>query len=218
MPVSDTKQALISPLPHAVFSVSAYQLDAMPAVSEAEVAFAGRSNAGKSSALNTLTAQRGLAHTSKTPGRTQSVNFFRVGDDARFLVDLPGYGYAAVARDHKAVWESLISAYIARPSVRGFIVLMDVRHSFTALDRTLLSWLMPQRRACHILLTKADKLSPRQASSALRDAESKARQANIECRIQLFSARSGQGADQARDVIAGWLGLKGNKKPPVKGE
>jgi GTP-binding protein len=205
MPVSDTKQALMSPLRHASFSVSAYDSDAMPAFSEAEVAFVGRSNAGKSSALNMLTGRRGLARTSKAPGRTQAVNFFRVGESATFLVDLPGYGYAAVARDKKALWESLISAYIAR-------------HSFTTLDRTMLSWLAPRGMACHILLTKADKLSSHQASAALRDAQTKAREAHIPCSMQLFSAHTGQGATEALGLISGWLGLKSNKKPPVKGE
>jgi GTP-binding protein len=218
MPVSDTKQALMSPLRHASFSVSAYDSDAMPAFSEAEVAFVGRSNAGKSSALNMLTGRRGLARTSKAPGRTQAVNFFRVGESATFLVDLPGYGYAAVARDKKAPWESLISAYIARQSLRGVLVIMDVRHSFTTLDRTMLSWLAPRGMACHILLTKADKLSSHQASAALRDAQTKAREAHIPCSMQLFSAHTGQGATEALGLISGWLGLKSNKKPPVKGE
>jgi GTP-binding protein len=130
-----------------------------------EVAFAGRSNAGKSSAINTLAGRRRLAFASKTPGRTQLINFFSIASGA-YLVDLPGYGYAGVPLPVRAHWESLVGEYVGkRESLAGVVVVMDARHPLTPLDRQLLDWLTPAGRRVHVLLTKADKLSKQAAQS-----------------------------------------------------
>ena len=136
-----------------------------------EIAFAGRSNAGKSSAINTLAGRRRLAFVSKTPGRTQLINFFSLGSEA-FLVDLPGYGYAGVPGAVREHWKHLVGTYIAeRPSLALVVVVMDIRHPLTTLDRTLLEWLRDAGRRAHVLLTKADKLSKQAAQRALGEVQ-----------------------------------------------
>lgn len=169
-----------------------------------EIAFAGRSNAGKSSAINAIVNRRRLAFVSKTPGRTQTINFFSIGAH-RFLVDLPGYGYAAVPSQERRHWGSLISAYIqTRASLRGLIVIMDARRPFTVLDRQLLDWIASLGKPGHVLLTKADKLTRRDAVAALQRAQAvTGRFAN--CSVQLFSGTTRQGVDAAQDTIAQWL-------------
>src|SRR3954467_12759251 len=153
------------PLAKASFSLSVHDPRDLPRPGVPEVAFAGRSNAGKSSAINALAGRRRLAFVSKTPGRTQLINFFSLGG-AAFLVDLPGYGYAGVPGEVRRHWEGLVGGYIAeRESLAGVVVVMDARHPLTALDRQLLDWLAAANRRVHILLTKADKLS-RQAATA----------------------------------------------------
>lgn len=132
-----------------------------------EVAFAGRSNAGKSSALNTLITQKNLARVSKTPGRTQLINFFEL-DDARRLVDLPGYGYAKVGEVMRREWERHLSEYIAkRQALRGLVVVMDIRHPLTDIDRMMLDWTQGLDLPVHVLLTKADKLKKGPAKNTL---------------------------------------------------
>ncbi len=132
-----------------------------------EVAFAGRSNAGKSSALNTLTSQKSLARVSKTPGRTQLINFFQL-DDERRLVDLPGYGYAKVGEAMRREWEQHLSEYIAkRQALRGLVVLMDIRHPLTEIDHMMLDWTQGLKLPVHVLLTKADKLKNGPAKNTL---------------------------------------------------
>ena len=131
----------------------------LPPARGAEVAFVGRSNAGKSSALNALAHRKRIAFVSKTPGRTQHINFFRVGED-RYLVDLPGYGYAAVPAAARAHWHELIGGYLqTRSSLRGVVLIMDARHPLTELDWKLIAWLKPTGRPMHVLLSKSDKLS-----------------------------------------------------------
>lgn len=209
------KQALTSLFRQAEFFLSTHDASAMPPEAGVEVAFAGRSNSGKSTAINAIVRRKGLAHASKTPGRTQAVNFFSLGPH-RYLVDLPGYGYAKVPREEINRWRALLSAYIARRSLRGLILVMDIRQPLTALDMQLLEWIAPRRLACHVLLTKTDKLARRHAESALSKAEQTVGTMGPQFSVQTFSGRTGLGAEAARRLIAEWLGT--NKKPPVKGE
>jgi GTP-binding protein len=186
------------------FILAAHDVAQLPPEGGTEVAFAGRSNAGKSSAINAIVGRRRLAFVSKTPGRTQTINYFSLGAH-RSLADLPGYGYAAVPKEEKSNWAKLISAYLrSRQSLRGLIIVMDVRRPFTALDRQLLNWVAPLGKASHVLLTKTDKLVRREATTALVEAKSAANQF-AGCTVQLFSATTRQGVDEARNVIAEWL-------------
>ena len=190
----------------AVFHKSAEKLSQLPAESMAEVAFAGRSNAGKSSAMNALTGRRKLAHVSKTPGRTRLINFFEVESGA-YLVDLPGYGYAKVSADMKQQWSRLLTGYLhERQQIRGLIVVMDVRHPMTPLDRQLLDWFSATGRPLHVLLTKADKLSRSQNAAQLRNVQLNLRKDYPGCTAQLFSSSTKQGLDEARHIISHWLG------------
>jgi GTP-binding protein len=193
------------PLFHeAEFILAVHDAAQLPPERGIEVAFAGRSNAGKSSAINAIVGRRRLAFVSKTPGRTQTINYFSLGPD-RFFADLPGYGYAAVPNEEKRNWAMLISTYLrSRQSLRGLIVVMDARRAFTTLDRQMLSWIAPLGKASHVLLTKADKLVRRDAITALAEAKSAANQFP-DCTVQLFSATTRQGADEARGVISEWL-------------
>lgn len=170
-----------------------------------EVAFVGRSNAGKSSAINTLANHTRLAFTSKTPGRTQHINYFELGG-GRFLVDLPGYGYAKVPPESKKHWEGLLSQYLlTRESLVGLVIIMDARHPFTELDEAMLDWFAPTGKPVHILLTKSDKLSRQQATLTLNRVKSHAAENFPHCSAQLFSSLKKQGAEEAEAVIAGWL-------------
>ena len=190
-------------LNRARFSISAARLRDLPP-SRAEVAFAGRSNAGKSSALNLLTRQNRLAFTSKTPGRTQLINFFEV-EPGTFLVDLPGYGYAKVPPEVKAKWEELLSRYLQeREALVGMVLIMDARHPLTPLDRRMLDWFAPTGKPVHILLSKADKLSNSEKAVTIRKVN-QALAAWDNVTAQLFSSLSKLGADQAAGVIEGWL-------------
>jgi GTP-binding protein len=209
------KQALMSLFRGAEFALATYDAAGMPREAGTEVAFAGRSNAGKSTAINAIVGRRSLAHASKSPGRTQTINFFRLRAH-HYLVDLPGYGYAAVPRGEMERWDMLISAYISRTSLQGVVLVMDIRRPFTSLDLRLLEWIKPHGKSCHILLTKADKLATRQQASALAGAMAVAKRNALPCTVQLFSGRTGLGAETARHIIAAWLCT--NKKPPVKGE
>lgn len=164
----------------------------------AEVAFAGRSNAGKSSALNTLCGQRALARTSKTPGRTQALNFFELAPGYR-LVDLPGYGYAKVPEAERRRWGREIERYLgARQELRGLVLVADIRRGLTTLDRQLLDWCAAGAIAVHVLLTKSDKLGRGQQSQALKSAQAALGRATT---VQLFSATSRLGVDAARERI-----------------
>jgi len=191
----------------ASFMLSAAKVDQCPEDQGFEVAFAGRSNAGKSSALNTLT-HASLARTSKTPGRTQLLNFFRL-DDYRRLVDLPGYGYAKVPIPLKQHWQKHLEAYLgSRASLKGIILLMDVRHPMTDFDKMMLDWSVASGMPMHILLTKADKLTYGAAKNTLLKVQTEIRKGwGTGVTAQLFSAPKRSGTDEAYEVLAGWLDL-----------
>ena len=188
----------------------------LPPAQGSEVAFVGRSNAGKSTAINTLAQRKRMAFVSKTPGRTQHINYFRVGPD-RYLVDLPGYGYAAVAASERERWHRLIGEYLqTRACLRGVVLIMDVRHPLTELDRQLVDWLQPTGVPVLALLNKADKLSRQQAAATLRRVGAELDAMGANHRVQLFSSPHKTGVAEAAEVIHGWLGdAEENKKPPV---
>jgi len=175
-----------------------------PADTGAEVAFAGRSNAGKSSALNAITKRKALARTSKTPGRTQHLVFFGLNEDTR-LVDLPGYGYAKVPEHVKQKWGQAMADYLqSRQSLQGLVLLMDIRHPLTEFDQKMLDWCQHADMPVHILLTKADKLKRGPAKSTLL--KIKAILAKYPAvTIQLFSALKKQGIEEAQSVLIQWL-------------
>lgn len=176
-----------------------------------EVAFAGRSNAGKSSAINAITGRRGLARTSKTPGRTQMVNFFELGHDIR-LVDLPGYGFAKVPATVRNRWRHLMESYFAgRRSLSGLILVMDCRRPLLEGDRQMLAWAAGAGCPVHVLLTKADKLSRGRASAALQGVR---RELGDGASAQLFSALKGTGVEEARGALDRMLGGGGKKRTP----
>jgi GTP-binding protein len=190
----------------AKFATSVPSADLAPPDDGAEVAFAGRSNAGKSSALNALTGQGALARTSKTPGRTQQINFFTLHDDGIRLVDLPGYGYARVPHAMKQRWQHHLADYLQRrESLRGLILLMDCRHPLTGYDQEMLRWCADGGLPVHILLTKSDKLKRGPASSTLLDVRKRLPALHAGASVQLFSALKKTGIDEAREVIARWL-------------
>jgi GTP-binding protein len=187
------------------FAFGAAKFEQLPPEVGVEVAFAGRSNAGKSTAINTICNRKRLAFVSKTPGRTQQLNFFRV-PEVGFLVDLPGYGYAKVAGTMKSTWGRLIGDYIMqRRSLRGVIIMMDCRHPFTDLDLQLLQWMEQIPRPIHILLTKSDKLNRQQGNKVLADAEKLLATRPGTYSVQLFSGTSKYGVEEARGVVRAWL-------------
>ena len=189
------------------FLKSAAQLHQSPPDEGIEVAFAGRSNAGKSSALNALCGQKSLARASKTPGRTQLLNFFAL-DDTRRLVDLPGYGYAKVAEAVKSQWQESLADYIQhRQCLRGLILLMDIRHPLKAFDVQMLQWNTHHGLPTHILLTKADKLKHGAAKSTLLQIRREL-DARPEITVQLFSALKHQGIDECHRVLDIWFELE----------
>ena len=189
----------MNPFSAASFVLSAARASDLPDEAVPEIAFAGRSNVGKSSAINALTGRKALARTSKTPGRTQTINFYAVGDWAR-LVDLPGYGYARVPQALREQWRELVGAYLGeRAALRGIVLVMDARHPLTPLDRQLLAWLGDTRR--HVLLTKADKLTRSEQRAVLNDARGALRGTGV----QLFSSETRQGVEECRGLLAEWL-------------
>ncbi|ANF56750.1 ribosome biogenesis GTP-binding protein YihA/YsxC [Halotalea alkalilenta] len=187
------------------FLISAPTLATCPEDSGAEVAFAGRSNAGKSSAINTLTGQKALARTSKTPGRTQLINFFAL-DDERRLVDLPGYGFAKVPESVKLEWQRHLADYLQhRQALKGVVLLMDVRHPLTEFDQMMLGWAEQAGLPLHLLLTKADKLKRGAATNALRQVERALAGRTEQVEVQLFSSLARQGLDTLEARLNGWL-------------
>lgn len=190
----------------AQFLKSAPTLRECPPDRGSEVAFAGRSNAGKSSAINTLTGNSKLARTSKTPGRTQLLNFFSL-DDARRLVDLPGYGFAKVPLAVKNEWQQHIDEYLSkRQSLRGLVLLMDIRHPLQPFDTLLLDWAARSEMAVHVLLTKADKLTYGAAKTALLQTQkTMAARKGLKVTAQLFSAHNGQGLEELQLHLNTWL-------------
>ena len=195
--MSDATSSLLS---QAQFLTSAAQPRGFPPSNCPEVAFAGRSNAGKSSALNALCGRRKLARISKTPGRTQLINFFEI-EGAR-LVDLPGYGYARVPPKVRAQWQGLIETYLQkRETLRGIVLIMDCRHPMTEFDQQMLAWGKSSGLEFHLLMTKADKLNRGPQQAALLSVQ----KALPEHSVQLFSATTRQGVDEAQAKIAQWL-------------
>ncbi len=191
----------MSGFPQAKFLLSAAAAAQFPADHGAEVAFAGRSNAGKSSAINALVAQRALARASKAPGRTRLINFFALAAEAR-LVDLPGYGYASAPERERRTWPALIDALRRRDSLRGVFLIVDVRRGIGAADVALLQW--TAGRPVHVLLAKSDKLSRAEGRKTL----AAAREALGDgATVQLFSAHDGEGVEHARQVLAAYLGV-----------
>ncbi|HST29147.1 MAG TPA: ribosome biogenesis GTP-binding protein YihA/YsxC [Rudaea sp.] len=195
-----------NPFRAARFATSAPDARRLPPDTGAEVAFAGRSNAGKSSALNAICDQSGLARTSKTPGRTQLLNVF-VLDEARRLIDLPGYGYAKVPEAMREKWRQVIDAYLReRESLRGVVLIVDARHPLKEFDRQMLDYCRGIGLACHVLLTKADKLSRSEGTRALAGVRKACAAEGWPAGVQLFSATAKTGLDEARAAIAALLG------------
>ena len=204
-----------NPLQGAQFVLAAHRISQLPADQGAEVAFAGRSNAGKSSALNALTGHKGLARTSKTPGRTQQMVAFslppvaadrqQAGPDLR-LIDLPGYGYAKVPLEMREHWKLEIDAYLhQRRSLRGLVLIVDIRHPLKEFDRMMLEFCFATQLPCHLLLTKADKLSRGQATQALAALRKQFAAEGLHATAQIFSSAAGTGVDEARQAVLALL-------------
>ena len=198
--------------PNARFLVSAAAPGQYPADWGAEVAFAGRSNAGKSSAINAILGRQGLARTSKAPGRTRLINFFELSPRER-IVDLPGYGYASAPESERREWPRLIEALRAREALKGLFVIVDARRGVGEGDQALLEWALPRQRV-HVLLSKADKLSRSEGRQALAAA---AKALGGRATVQLFSAHARAGLDEAQGVLRAWLESK-EKTPMTSGE
>jgi GTP-binding protein len=201
----------VSRFPHAQFLISAAAPAQFPPDHGAEVAFVGRSNAGKSSAINVIAQRHGLARTSKTPGRTRLLNFFDLGANRR-IVDLPGYGYASAPEVERRTWTPMIEALKDRRSLRGLFVIVDARRGVTAGDEGLLDWSAPGHRI-HVLLSKADKLNRSESQQVLR--ASTQALASRGATVQLFSAHSKVGIEEAQNVLAAWLEDKSERHGAV---
>jgi GTP-binding protein len=198
------------------YVLTAHRFDQLPPDRGAEVAFAGRSNVGKSSVINALTDHRGLAKISRTPGRTRQINFFDIGAQWR-LVDLPGYGFARVPREMKRHWSGLLERYLReRTALRGLIIIMDARHPLTDLDRRMLDLARDAGHPVHVVLNKSDKLSRSAAARAL----AALRREPAIVSVQLFSTVARVGVDELRTVIGSLLAIPevpggGKRKAPV---
>ncbi len=192
-------------LSKATFTISAPDIRKLPEDNGIEVAFAGRSNAGKSSALNTLTNQRGLARISKTPGRTQLINVFEIADNKR-LIDLPGYGFAKVPLEMKKKWQKALGEYLEkRESLKGLVVLMDIRHPLKDLDMDLIEWAVDSELPVLALLTKSDKLSQGKRSAEVLKVKKILDELNGDIKVQAFSSLKRTGTEQANTVICDWF-------------
>jgi len=196
-----------SPFRAARFTIGATEVEHLQPPSGVEVAFAGRSNAGKSSAINAITGRGNLAFVSKTPGRTQQINVFQIGDSERYLVDLPGYGYAKVAKTQRRHWDRVLSQYLQyRPTLAGLVLIMDIRHPLTELDWQMLEWFAPAGKPVHVLLTKSDKLTRNERASALAKVNRELSGAPVPISAQVFSSLDSSGLAEAQAVLTSWLG------------
>lgn len=192
----------------ASFITSAAKLNQSPPDEGFEIAFAGRSNAGKSSSINALCDQKALARTSRTPGRTQLLNFFHI-DEQRRLVDLPGYGYAAVSENIKQTWQGALADYLEqRECLKGLILVMDSRHPLKDYDVQMLEWANHIGIPVHVLLTKVDKLNRKQQALALEKVEQALREFSVDFSAQLFSALKRWGVDEAHRKLDQWFELQ----------
>lgn len=192
----------MSQFPAAQFILSAWQPQHFPADEGAEVAFVGRSNSGKSSALNAITGRRDLARTSKTPGRTQLINFFALREGQR-LVDLPGYGYAKVPAEMRNHWRELMTRYVEkRASLAGLVIVMDARRPLTDFDWEMLTWAREQTLRTHLLLAKSDKLNKSESTLTLRSVKAKA---TGYATAQMFSSVTKAGVEEARGCVLDML-------------
>ena len=192
----------MSQFPQVRFLLSVAGVDQLPADTGNEVAFAGRSNAGKSSAINAILQRNGLARTSKTPGRTKLLNFFEL-EPGRRIIDLPGYGYAEASPQERAQWTGLIEGLPARECMRGLFLIVDIRRGITPQDEQLLEWATAAGWQVHVLLTKSDKLNQRDRSAALKDALGKV---GAGVTAQVFSAPDKTGVQEAQKRLIGMLG------------
>lgn len=191
---------------NASFKKSARTLEQLPQDSRAEVAFAGRSNSGKSSAINVITRNRKLARTSKTPGRTQLINHFEVSP-GYYLVDLPGYGYAKVSKSQLAHWQTTLGSYLLnREALRCLVIVMDIRHPLSDHDWRLIDWSLQADIDLHCLLTKSDKLSRGAARNTLLSTGAALEKEGIQCTLQNFSALKKVGIEEAHELLDMYLG------------
>ncbi|MFT2098052.1 ribosome biogenesis GTP-binding protein YihA/YsxC [Marinomonas sp. 2405UD66-6] len=198
------------------FIKSAEKLSQCPLDQGVEVAFAGRSNAGKSTALNTLANQKKLARTSKTPGRTQLINCFGLNVEDRRLIDLPGYGFAKVPIAMKKVWQAHMQDYLMnRRSLAGVVLVMDIRHPLKEFDEMMLDWARANGMKVHVLLTKSDKLKRGPAKSTMLSVQRVIKEQGIEGSVQTFSALNGDGVDALRIKLAEWLVLENLEEIPI---
>jgi GTP-binding protein len=194
----------------ATYVASAHDLEQLPLDLGVEVAFVGRSNSGKSSAINTLANHKRLAFVSKTPGRTQLINFFTI-TQGRTLVDLPGYGYAKVPPAVKAHWTELLAAYVStRKALKGLVIIMDSRHPMRDLDTELLNWYRPTNKPVHVLLTKSDKLTRNEQAKTLRDVKQQLIEGQYNATVQLFSSLKRTGVPEAEIAIGKLFAAESN--------
>jgi len=201
----------------AVFHTTVANLSDLPADSRREIAFAGRSNAGKSSAINTLANHTRLAFVSKTPGRTQHLNYFTL-EEGKYFVDLPGYGFAKAPEEIRSQWEGLLAPYLRyREPLIGLVLIMDSRHPLTELDVQMLDWFAQTGKPIHVLLSKADKLTRQEQATVLRQVREELAKISENCSLQLFSSLKKTGVAEAETVLGGWLEMEPVKEvvPPV---
>lgn len=190
---------------HAVFEISVAKPSGLPPPQGLEIAFAGRSNAGKSSAINTLAAHTRLAYVSKTPGRTQLINLFRLKNGAA-MVDLPGYGFAQVPVEVRKQWQGLLEHYLVeRANLIGLVLIMDSRRPLTDLDWQMIGWFAPSGRPIHCLLTKSDKLTRQEQTKTLRETRAALADYGPAVTVQLFSSLKKTGIEEVEKVVGAWL-------------
>ncbi len=203
---------------NARFLLSVPNVDLAPADMGLEIAFAGRSNAGKSSAINAITDQKSLARTSKTPGRTQQLVFFEIDEQKRF-VDLPGYGYAKVPARVQKQWQQFTERYFQkRISLRGVFLIMDIRRPMTAFDEQMINWCAYCGKSLHVVLTKSDKLRYGAAKTALLDVGRQLDRISVPTTVQIFSATAKTGIDDAHAVLDEWFGSSAENQSTTQAE